>query len=34
VACGLTVGELECRQGTPPQGARTTLERRWIDENA
>ena len=34
VACGLTVGDLECRQGTPPQGARTTLERRWIDENA
>ncbi|OCR24657.1 flagellar hook-length control protein FliK [Pseudomonas syringae] len=34
VACGLTVGNLECRQGTPPQGARTTLERRWIDENA
>ncbi|HEX8591838.1 MAG TPA: flagellar hook-length control protein FliK [Pseudomonas sp.] len=34
VACGLTVGELACRQGTPPQGARTTLERRWIDENA
>ncbi|HEX8540184.1 MAG TPA: flagellar hook-length control protein FliK [Pseudomonas sp.] len=34
VACGLTVGSLECRQGTPPQGARTTLERRWIDENA
>lgn len=34
VACGLTVSELECRQGTPPQGARTTLERRWIDENA
>jgi hypothetical protein len=34
VACGLTVGELACRQGTPPQGPRTTLERRWIDENA
>jgi hypothetical protein len=34
VAAGLTVGELACRQGTPPQGPRTTLERRWIDENA
>lgn len=34
VASGLTIGELACHQGTPPQGARTTLERRWIDENA
>lgn len=34
VASGLTVGELACRQGTPPQGARPPIERRWIDENA
>lgn len=33
-AAGLTVGELACRQGTPPQGQRTTLEQRWIDETA
>ncbi|HBX54487.1 flagellar hook-length control protein FliK [Pseudomonas sp. UBA2684] len=31
---GLTVGELACNQGTPPQGPRTTLEQRWIDETA
>lgn len=34
VDAGLTVGELACRQGTPPQGARTALEQRWIDETA
>ncbi|AYC32557.1 flagellar hook-length control protein FliK [Pseudomonas cavernae] len=34
LAAGLTVGELACRQGTPPQGPRTTLEQRWIDETA
>jgi len=33
-ASGLTVGELACRQGTPPQGPKTTLEQRWIDETA
>ncbi|KTB63906.1 flagellar hook-length control protein FliK [Pseudomonas syringae] len=33
-ACGLTVGELACNHGTPPQGPRTALEQRWIDENA
>ncbi len=31
---GLTVGELACTQGTPPQGQRTTLEQRWVDETA
>jgi hypothetical protein len=34
VACGLNVGDLACNTGTPPQGARTVLEQRWIDENA
>ncbi|MCY1410698.1 Flagellar hook-length control protein FliK [compost metagenome] len=34
VASGLTVAELNCHQGTPPQGARTHLEQRWVDENA
>ncbi|MBX8605990.1 flagellar hook-length control protein FliK [Pseudomonas cichorii] len=34
IACGLAVGELACSQGVPPQGPRTTLEQRWIDENA
>ncbi|BAN49700.1 flagellar hook-length control protein FliK [Metapseudomonas resinovorans] len=34
LAAGLTVGELACRQGRPPQGARTTLEQRWVDETA
>ncbi|MCY1536928.1 Flagellar hook-length control protein FliK [compost metagenome] len=33
-AAGLQVGELACNQGTPPQGPRTTLEQRWIDETA
>ncbi|QRY82200.1 flagellar hook-length control protein FliK [Pseudomonas sp. PDNC002] len=31
---GLTVGELSCRQGKPPQGARTAVEQRWVDEKA
>jgi hypothetical protein len=31
---GLSVGELACTQGTPPQGQRTTLEQRWVDETA
>ena len=31
---GLNVGELACRQGTPPQGQRTSLEQRWVDETA
>ncbi|WP_263139359.1 flagellar hook-length control protein FliK [Pseudomonas sp. RIT-PI-AD] len=34
LAAGLSVGELACRQGTPPQGTRTSLEQRWIDETA
>ncbi|AHF68469.1 flagellar hook-length control protein FliK [Pseudomonas cichorii] len=34
IACGLAVGELACSHGAPPQGPRTTLEQRWIDENA
>ena len=34
LACGLAVGELACNHGAPPQGPRTTLEQRWIDENA
>ncbi|MFZ6046366.1 flagellar hook-length control protein FliK [Pseudomonas sp. CR3202] len=33
-AAGLNVGELACRQGRPPQGQRTTLEQRWVDETA
>ncbi|MGH8435354.1 MAG: flagellar hook-length control protein FliK [Pseudomonas sp.] len=33
-ASGLNVGELACRQGTPPQGQRTSLEQRWVDETA
>lgn len=31
---GLSVGELDCRQGTPPPMGRAPLEQRWIDENA
>ncbi|MBM7059528.1 flagellar hook-length control protein FliK [Pseudomonas sp. UL073] len=31
---GLTVGDLACRQGIPPQGPRTNLEQRWVDETA
>ncbi|MHC5347958.1 flagellar hook-length control protein FliK [Metapseudomonas furukawaii] len=34
LAAGLTVGELGCSQGRPPQGPRTTLEQRWVDETA
>jgi hypothetical protein len=33
-AAGLTVSELACRQGVPPQGPRTTVEQRWVDETA
>lgn len=33
-AAGLTVGELACTQGTPPQGPKTGLEQRWVDETA
>ena len=31
---GLTVGELACRQGTPPQGPRTAVDQRFVDETA
>ncbi|MCQ2997785.1 flagellar hook-length control protein FliK [Pseudomonas syringae] len=34
IASGLEVGELACSQGVPHQGPRTTLQQRWIDENA
>lgn len=34
LAAGLEVGDLSCRQGTPPQGPRTQLEQRWVDETA
>lgn len=33
-ASGLTVGDLACRQGVPPQGPKTHLEQRWVDEKA
>lgn len=33
-AAGLSVGELACRQGVPPQGPRTSLEQRFVDETA
>jgi hypothetical protein len=33
-AAGLDVGELNCHSGRPPQGNRTRLEQRWVDENA
>lgn len=34
VAAGLTVGDLTCSQGMPPQGPKTSLEQRWVDETA
>lgn len=34
VTCGLTVGDLDCHHGTPPQGPKTRLEQRWVDETA
>lgn len=34
VDAGITVSELACHRGTPPQGQRTALEQRWIDETA
>ncbi|MDH1630174.1 flagellar hook-length control protein FliK [Pseudomonas mosselii] len=34
LARGLEVGDLECHPGTPPQGPRTRLEQRWVDETA
>ncbi|WP_028622064.1 flagellar hook-length control protein FliK [Pseudomonas sp. Ant30-3] len=34
LASGLNVGDLDCHLGTPPQGAHTRLEQRWVDETA
>lgn len=34
LAAGLEVGELACSQGLPPQGPKTSLEQRWVDETA
>ncbi|MCW2267430.1 flagellar hook-length control protein FliK [Pseudomonas sp. JUb96] len=34
LARGLNVTELCCHHGTPPQGPRTRLEQRWVDETA
>ena len=34
LAAGLEVGELACSQGMPPQGPKTSLEQRWVDETA
>jgi hypothetical protein len=34
LGAGLEVGELSCRQGMPPQGPKTHLEQRWVDETA
>ena len=31
---GLTVKDLTCHQGSPPQGNKTTLQQRWIDDLA
>lgn len=34
LASGLDVGDLDCHLGIPPQGPRTRLEQRWVDETA
>jgi len=31
---GLSVGELACNQGAPPQGPRTAVDQRFVDETA
>ena len=31
---GLSVTDLDCHQGTPPQGGHSPLEQRWVDETA
>lgn len=31
---GLEVGDLQCHAGTPPQGPKTRVEQRWVDETA
>ena len=33
-ASGLNVSDLDCHQGTPPQGKQTRLDQRWVDETA
>lgn len=34
VSSGINVGDLDCHLGTPPQGPKTGLEQRWVDETA
>lgn len=34
LARGVEVGDLECHPGIPPQGPRTRVEQRWVDETA
>ena len=34
LARGVDVGDLECHPGIPPQGQRTRVEQRWVDETA
>ncbi|MGE8390663.1 MAG: flagellar hook-length control protein FliK [Pseudomonas sp.] len=34
LARGVDVGDLECHPGIPPQGPRTRVEQRWVDETA
>ena len=34
LAIGLTVEDLSCHQGSPPQGQKTSLQQRWIDDKA
>ncbi len=34
VDAGLQVSALSCAQGTPPQGPKTALQQRWVDETA
>ncbi|ARU89144.1 flagellar hook-length control protein FliK [Pseudomonas sp. M30-35] len=34
VDAGLQVSDLSCAQGTPPQGPKTALQQRWVDETA
>lgn len=34
VTAGLNVGELACCQGTPPQGPKTSIDQRFVDETA
>ncbi|SNT10298.1 flagellar hook-length control protein FliK [Pseudomonas segetis] len=34
IDAGLQVSALSCAQGTPPQGPKTALQQRWVDETA